>query len=215
MSVYPIYEYDTDYQENSKKAEELSRDGSAHLGGVILFGTPDAPRAEALMNRMRTEIPERLEQSERQYKTQLHKAIYEDYESYFDLDSWKAETTVVICANPALALGVLPWMLRKMRLCDMCSTRAWMNTEELKMDRLIASSFSSINSSSSSSQGIVLYSIFNSSVFIHINIHRDMTFLFRFELVVILGIHTYLNMGARPWIYVVQIYNRLIGSPER
>ena len=92
MSVYPIYEYDTDYQENSKKAEELSRDGSAHLGGVILFGTPDAPRAEALMNRMRTEIPERLEQSERQYKTQLHKAIYEDYESYFDLDSWKAET---------------------------------------------------------------------------------------------------------------------------
>ena len=92
MSVYPIYEYDTDYQENSKKAEELSRDGSAHLGGVILFGTPDAPRAEALMNRMRTEIPERLEQSERQYKTQLHKAIYEDYEFYFDLTSWKAET---------------------------------------------------------------------------------------------------------------------------
>ena len=36
-----------------------------------------------------------------------------------------------------------------------------------------------------------------------------MTFLFRFELVVILGIHTSLNMGARPWIYVAQIYNRL------
>ena len=36
-----------------------------------------------------------------------------------------------------------------------------------------------------------------------------MTFLFRFEIVVILGIHTYLNMGARPWIYVAQIYNRL------
>ena len=40
-----------------------------------------------------------------------------------------------------------------------------------------------------------------------------MTFLFRFELVVILGIHTYLNMGARPWIYVAQIYNRL-GMPR-
>jgi hypothetical protein len=48
-----------------------------------------------------------------------------------------------------------------------------------------------------------LYSIFNSSVF------RDMTFLLRFELVVILDIHTYLNMGARPSIYVAQIYNRL------
>lgn len=79
FSVY----YDADQVQ--KSAEELSADGRLHFDSVVITGSPNAPHADALLEMLRSEIPERRANAEEYY--QKRKKDYEN--GRFDANDMK------------------------------------------------------------------------------------------------------------------------------
>lgn len=88
-----LWVYD-EYADNQETADEseLSREGKPYLANLESYESLDAPRADALMKLMRTEIPERNARIRESARNSIHEAIYGDYQTMFDLESLGAET---------------------------------------------------------------------------------------------------------------------------